>query len=151
MALPYATATAGSKAFDDLRKTLQAFGCDRIASMEDFGGGTVAVQFVYRGRQVQATASWKGYASRLLSREGQADRKKGKQKPWTEAQAVAQGQLAVWSILRDWIRGQITAIECGILTFDSAFLGQILLPDGRTIHERVAASDMLPALEAPKP
>jgi hypothetical protein len=29
-----------------------------------------------------------------------------------ERAALAKGQIAVWSILRDWIKGQITAAEC---------------------------------------
>jgi hypothetical protein len=58
--------------------------------------------------------------------------------------------VAVYSILRDWIKGQVTAIETGILTFEGAFLGQILLPSGRTVLEHAAESKLLPALEAPK-
>jgi hypothetical protein len=58
--------------------------------------------------------------------------------------------VAVYSILRDWIKGQITAIETGILTFEGAFLGQILLGNGQTVLEQVFESKMLPALEAPK-
>jgi hypothetical protein len=46
-----------------------------------------------------------------------------------------QAQIATCSILRDWIKGQITAVEVGILTFEGAFLGQLLLPNGRTVLE----------------
>jgi hypothetical protein len=67
-----------------------------------------------------------------------------------EQKAIAQGNIAVWSILRDLIKGQITAIETGILSFDAAFLGQILLPTGETVHDRIAAQELLPQLEAPK-
>lgn len=149
MPLPYSSATSGQKAVDDIRRTLQAFGCSKFAPMEDFAAGEVTVQFEYRGRLVQVKASAKGYAAALL-----------REKPWTprmrrtarqhEAECLAQGQIAVWSILRDWIKGQLTAIETGVLSFDAAFLGQILLPTGQTIHERIEQSDMMPALEAPK-
>jgi hypothetical protein len=54
------------------------------------------------------------------------------------------GQIAVWSILRDWIKGQITAIECGMLSFEGAFLGQIMLPDGQTVLERIERDNVLP-------
>ena len=64
--------------------------------------------------------------------------------------ALEQGQIAVWSILRDWIKGQLMAIENEILSFDAAFLGQILLPSGKTVHEQIEEKNMLPALEAPK-
>lgn len=149
MTLPYSSATSGQRAIDDIRKTVQAFGCSKFAPMEDFATGEVTVQFEYRGRMVQVTASAKGYASALL-REKPYTHRMRKSRAQHEADALKQGQIAVWSILRDWIKGQITAIETGVLSFDAAFLGQILLPDGRTIHDRVAQSDMLPAIEGPK-
>ena len=70
-----------------------------------------------------------------------------------EALRKAKGDIAsiaVYSILRDWIKGQVTAIETGILTFEGAFLGQILLGSGRTVLEHAVKSNMLPQLEAPK-
>jgi hypothetical protein len=47
-----------------------------------------------------------------------------------EAEAAHVGQVAVSSILRDWIKGPVTASEVGMLSFEGAFLGQILLPNG---------------------
>jgi len=44
---------------------------------------------------------------------------------------------------------RVVAIETGILTFEGAFLGQILLPTGKTVLDAVMRSDMLLALEAP--
>lgn len=46
--------------------------------------------------------------------------------------------------LRDWIKGQVTAIETGVLTFEGAFLGQILLPSGKTVLEHAEAANLLP-------
>jgi hypothetical protein len=71
--------------------------------------------------------------------------RKRKDRPalWKEADAIAQGQIAVFSILRDWIKGQITAVECGILSFQGAFLGQIVLPNGETVLQRVEREDIL--------
>lgn len=45
----------------------------------------------------------------------------------------------------DWIKGQVMAIETGILSFEGAFLGQILLPSGQTILEHATANKLLPA------
>ena len=58
--------------------------------------------------------------------------------------ALEQGQIAVWSILRDWIKGQLMAIENEILSFDAAFLGQILLPSGKTVHEQIEEKKCFP-------
>jgi len=67
-----------------------------------------------------------------------------------EVKAKKIGQIAVYSILRDWIKGQITAVEVGMMSFEGAFLGQILLPDGLTVLERVQKSGTL-SLSAPSP
>ena len=66
-----------------------------------------------------------------------------------ERKAMQIANVAVYSILRDWIKGQVTAIECGILTFEGAFLGQILLPTGKTVLETVQDNQML-AIGGPK-
>jgi len=148
MSLPYSNSTSGRSAMDDIRKTIQAFGCSKFAPMEDFDAGKVIIQFEYRGRMVQVEASAKGYAAAWL-----------RQNPWNsrmrrtpkehEAQALQKGQVAVWSILRDWIKGQLTAIETGILSFEAAFLGQILLPTGETVHQRIASQGLLPSPQEP--
>jgi hypothetical protein len=62
-----------------------------------------------------------------------------------ERVAKEKGGTAVYSILRDWLRGQITAIETGMLSFEGAFLGQLLLSNGKTVLEDVEARDLLPA------
>jgi hypothetical protein len=46
--------------------------------------------------------------------------------------------------LRDWIKGQVTAIECGILSFEAVFMPYMLTSDGRPLHERLAETDLLP-------
>lgn len=147
MSLPYASTTSGRAAMDDIRKIIQAFGCSKFAPMEDFEAGKVIIQFEYRGRMVQVEASANGYAKAWL-RENPYSSRMRKTLKEHEQQALQKGQVAVWSILRDWIKGQLTAVETGILSFDSAFLGQILLPTGETIHERISSQGLLTAPEA---
>lgn len=53
-----------------------------------------------------------------------------------EQEALRQGHIAVNSILRDWIEGQVTAIECGILSFEMVFMPYMLTADGRPLLER---------------
>lgn len=147
MTLPYSTASSGERAVADMQKILRQFGCTSFGHMLDFEKGELLVQFQYRGRQVSVRASATGYANAWL-----------KQNPWShrhrstriahERKAKEIGSTAVYSILRDWIKGQITAIETGVLSFEGAFLGQILLADGRTVMDRVAAENLLPAPES---
>jgi len=144
MSLPYENSTTGDRALSEIQKILRAFGCTKFGSMVDDTEGTVLVQFVYRERPVHIQASINGYAAAWL-----------KAHPWStktratkvdhERRAREIASVAVYSILRDWIKGQITAIETGILTFEGAFLGQIMLPSGRTVLEQVAQQKLLPA------
>lgn len=149
MTLPYESATSGERALGEMQKLLRGFGCNKFGSMIDDSDGTVLVQFEYRGRPVSVKASTKGYAQAWLKAHPYSSRTRG-----TLAQhqrkALDIASVAVYSILRDWIKGQITAVETGILTFEGAFLGQILLPTGRTVLEHALDVKMLPALEAPK-
>jgi hypothetical protein len=48
-----------------------------------------------------------------------------------------------YSILRDWIKGQITAVEYGILSFEGAFLGQIMLSSGEMVMEHIEGQQFL--------
>lgn len=144
MTLPYSTATSGDKALGEIQKVLRAFGCSKFGSMVDDSAGELLVQFEYRGRMVSAKASTKGYAAAWL-----------KENPWSsrmrstraehERKAMDIASVAVYSILRDWIKGQVMAIETGILSFEGAFLGQILLPSGKTILEHATETKLLEA------
>jgi hypothetical protein len=143
MSLPYESASSGEHAIKEVQKILQRFGCSSFGHMADFGKGELLIQFEYRGTQVSAKASINGYAAAYLKEHPYSHRmKKNRQQHEAEARRIA--SVAVYSILRDWIKGQITAVETGILSFEGAFLGQILLPTGRTVLEEVADSKMLP-------
>lgn len=147
MTLPYENATSGGAALEDIRKLLTRFGCARFGTMTDAEAGELIVQFSFRGRDVTAKASYRGYAAAWLREHPYGPRTRGT-KQAHEAKALKQAEISVCSILRDWIKGQVTAIETGVLTFEGAFLGQILLPTGRTVLEQAQAT-ILPALPAP--
>jgi len=142
MPLPYENATSGERAVQDVQKILRAFGCDKFGHMTDARAGEVLLQFEHRGRQVSARASVNGYAQAWLKEHPYTNRTRGSLADHKrKAEAIA--QVAVYSILRDWIKGQIMAIETGVLSFEGAFLGQIMLPSGKTILEHATASNLL--------
>lgn len=142
MTLPYETSTSGERALGEIQKLLRGFGCSKFGSMIDDASGEVLVQFEYRGRPVSVKASTKGYAAAWLREHPHTYRTKG-----TAAQhqrkALDIASVAVYSILRDWIKGQVTAIETGILSFEGAFLGQLLLGNGSTVLEHIEAQRLL--------
>lgn len=149
MPLPYENATSGGGALEDIRKLLTKFDCDRFGTMTDSKNGELIVQFSHRGRDVTAKASFRGYAAAWLREHPYTYRTKATQQAH-EAKALKQAEISVCSILRDWIKGQVMAIETGVLTFEGAFLGQILLGNGQTVLEHATQSRLLPALEGPK-
>lgn len=150
MPLPYEGSTSGEKALGEIQKILRGFGCNKFGSMVDDEDKTIMVQFEYRGRQCSVKASIRGYAAAYLKAHAPKRYSSREQDLARERKAMDIAGVAVYSILRDWIKGQVTAIETGILTFEGAFLGQILLADGRTTEAYLRHQNLLPALEAPK-
>lgn len=146
MTLPYENSTTGDKAIGEMQKILRSFGCKKFGYMLDDAEGSLLVQFEYRGRQVSVKASMKGYAAAWLKEHPYSSRMR-KTKAHHEAEALDVASVAVFSILRDWIKGQIVAIETGVLSFEGAFLGQIMLPSGKTVLEHASEAKLL---QAPK-
>lgn len=151
MPLPYESATSGERALGEIQKLLRGFGCNKFGSMIDDGLGEVLVQFEYKGRPVSVKASINGYAAAWLKEHPYNPGRTRSTRQQHERKAMDIASIAVYSILRDWIKGQITAIETGILSFEGAFLGQIMLPSGKTVLEYAEASSILPAIEGPRP
>lgn len=141
--IPYEDATSGAAARDEIVKILRGFGCESVGFMDDFEGKTVLLAFTHRGRQVQLKASGAGWASLYIKAHPYNYRSNRTEKDYQQ-RAVAQGIIAINSILRDWVKGQITAVECGIMSFDAVFIGHMLTSDGRTVLERAQADKLLP-------
>jgi hypothetical protein len=141
MSVPYASATTGIKAREEISKVLRHFGCEKLGFMDDDAKHEVVLYFEHRGRQVQLRASAKGWAQRFLKEEPWSYRHRSSRQEYEQA-ALRQGYVAVNSILRDWIKGQVTAVECGILSFEAVFMPFMLTSDGRPLIECV--SELLP-------
>jgi hypothetical protein len=142
VSLPYENATSGNNAINEIQKMLRAFGCSKFGTGEDFDTGELFVQFEHRGRMVNLKASAKGYAAAWLREHPYGPRIRGT-KAEHEAKALRIGGIAVYSILRDWVKGQVTAIEIGMMSFESAFLSHILLPSGLSVIEHVQQQKLL--------
>jgi len=135
--VPYAGATSGATARDQVTKILRRFGCESVGFMDDFEKHEVLLAFTHRGRQIQVRASAKGWAQLYLRQHPWTYRRRSTTKIEYEQAALRQGHRAVNSILRDWIKGQMTAVECGILTFEAVFMPHMLTSDGRPLVERL--------------
>jgi len=147
MGLPYENATSGNNAINEIQKMLRAFGCTKFGTGEDFATGDLFVQFEHRERMVHLKANAKGYAAAWLKEHPYSNYTRCTRTEH-EAKALKIGSIAVYSILRDWVKGQVTAIEIGMMTFEAAFLSHILLPSGLSVIEHVQRQKLLAAPEA---
>jgi hypothetical protein len=136
MTIPYERAGKDPNAMNQIQKTLEAFGCQAFGSMVDMDRCVLMVMFRWRDRQVQLEASWSGYAMALVTKSG-----------WRQADALDHAKKAVYSILRDWVKGQTTAVECGVLSFETAFMPHMLLKDGRRVIDAAQQAHLLPEPE----
>lgn len=142
--LPYSNASSGQNAINEIQKILRGFGCTKFATGEDFETGEVFIQFEQHGRPVMMKVDAKGYAAAWLKENPWNSRRKSSRVEH-EQKALEIGSIAIYSILRDWIKGQVTAIEIGMLTFESAFLSHIMLPSGMRVIEEIEKQKLLPA------
>ena len=140
MSIPYAGATTGRKAREEITKILRRLGCESIGFMDDYSKAEVLLAFTHRGRQLRVSA--RGWAALYLKAEPWKYGRRGTRHDY-EQKALQQGHIAVNSILRDWIKGSVTAIEAGFLSFEAAFLPYMLAADGRPLQDR--AVELLPA------
>lgn len=146
MALPYSEARSGKNALTEMQKTLQAFGCKKFCSGEDFETGELFIQFEHNGRMVNLSISAKGYAAAWLRENPYNSRRQCSEKQH-QAKALEIGTNAIYSIARDWIKAQITMIEVNALSFEGAFLSNLMLPSGMTVLEHIEKQNLLPSPE----
>jgi hypothetical protein len=142
--VPYENATSGAAARDEVTKLLRRFGCDSVGFMDLFDEHAVLLGFKHRGRPIQLKASAKGWAQMYLRVHPWTSRMRATRQEH-EARALKQGLIAVNSILRDWVKGQVVAVECGIMSFEAVFMPHMMTADGRPLIERVIEAKMLPA------
>ena len=134
--VPYASATSGERARGEIRKLLQRFGCETVGFMDEFAEGRLLLAFQWRGQRVQLRASARGWADLYLRENPWHNRRRCSEAEW-QARALEQGMVAVNSILRDWVKGQIMAIETGLTEFRHVFLPYMVTASGETVAEVV--------------
>ena len=148
MTLPYSTATSGDKALGEIKKILQRFGCGKFGVMTDWDTGILIVQFEWNGARISFPANFNGYASAYLKEKPYNSRMHCTRTQY-EAKALEIGSMAVYSILRDWIKAQVTAVETGLVSFEEVFMAHVLLPNGQRLIEHAKANNLMPLPSPP--
>jgi hypothetical protein len=149
MGTPYASATSDMRAREEIKKILRHFGCESIGFMDDDANHEVLLVFTHRGHSYQLRASAKGWAQMFIKQNPWTDSRRSQRVDYEQA-ALRQGHVAVNSILRDLIKGQVTAIENGILSFEAVFMPHMITADGRPLIECLAETNLLPPPPEPK-
>ena len=140
--MPYERATSGAAAREEVVRILRRFGCESVGYMDDFANSKVLLQFTWRGNRVSFEASAAGWANAYMRNKPYTSRTRGTKADY-ERRVLNQGLIAVDSILRDWVKGQMTAVECGIMSFADVIMPYVLLPDGRRLIDH-AQEKLLP-------
>ena len=138
MSVPYAQSTSGMRAREEIRKLLQEFGCESVGFMDCFADSSLVLCFTWHGRQIQLKASAQGWANYYLQAKPWNPHRSRSSEEDFKRRAYKQGNIAINSILRDWVKGQLTAVETGVLTFQDVFLPYMLTASGRTVGELAA-------------
>lgn len=144
--VPYEGASSGESARGEIIKILKRFGCSSIGFMDNFENNSVTLYFEHRGNSVRLEASAKGWAAMYLRAHPYSNRMRITQAQH-QKKAMDQGLIAINSILRDWVKGQVTAVETGILSFSAVFMPHMIAPDGRPIIEHLRTTGLLPSPE----
>ena len=110
--------------------------------MTDWDAGVLLIQFDWKGVKVSFPASFKGYAAAYLKEKPYSNRMRCTQKQY-EDKALEIGSVAVYSILRDWIKAQVVAVETGLVSFEEVFMAHVLLPNGQRMIEHVRTENLL--------
>jgi hypothetical protein len=134
----------------DIESTLQRYGADQFAYAA--APGKAMIGFTMHGRQVRFILPLPKIDDFRLTDLGRARTEKSQQDAWEQACRQR------WRALLLVIKAKLEATECGISTFESEFMANIVLPDGRTAgefmlpqitaaYERGTMPAMLPMLE----
>ena len=140
--VPYASATSGERAKEQTVRILRQFGCSGVGFMDNFREHSTQLVFIWRDREVSMKISAQGWANMFLRENPWNSRRHVAEQLWNE-RALAQGEIAMYSVLRDWVKAQVTAMESGVLSFETAFLPHMLTRDGRTVAELVGQDETL--------
>ena len=136
--VPYAGAKTGASAREEIARILQRFGCSSVGFMDNYEEKSLVLAFEWHGRRVQLRASAAGWAALYLKENPWHDRRRSDKASW-HGRALDQGMIAINSILRDWVKGQVVAVESGMMRFEHVFMPHMVTDNGVTVADRIGS------------
>ncbi len=144
--VPYEFSNSGMRAREEIERMLNNFGCDPVTFMErseyskEGKFHTLVLLFTFKRMNVRVNVSGQGWANFYLRRKPHTSRSHYNAEEYTQ-RALKQGSIAISSLLRDWVKSQLTLIETQIMSFEQAFLPHIQTPEGLTVGEILLNED----------
>lgn len=115
---PYARSIGGRHARAEATKLLRRIGCTDVTYQDE--PTELILTFSRRGVRVSVHASATGWAAMHLKAWPHRAHMRIRREDYQKA-ALIQGRIAVSGVLRDWVRGQVAAVESGVMSFETAF------------------------------
>lgn len=130
----------------EIERLVRRYGATEFAS--GWKAGRAVIQFKMQNRYIRFVVGLPDQSEFRNTPSGRRQRSDN-----DTLKAWEQGCRQRWRALALAIKGKLESAESGIETFESAFLGQVVMPNGRTIAEQVVpviesayASGKMPAL-----
>lgn len=135
MSLPYSDSEANPlQAQARIRKMLLKFGVSRLRFDEDIEKGEIKVEFIYKEFPVSLPVNIHRLAERYLEDDPWTPRRRSSRSEWaTKKKEVAQN--AAFSLLEDFLKGLLMAVELGVFSFEEIFLSYFRDAQGRRLGE----------------
>jgi hypothetical protein len=129
--MTYAAATSvpPARSRDEIERTLARYGAKQFMFGHDEHSGIVA--FTMRGRQIRFLMEIPGLDSHEVRLTETGKRRTNAAAQDARDKLVRQR----WRAMLLVIKGKLEAIETGLVSFDSEFLAQTVLPNGQTMGE----------------
>ncbi|MCK5604632.1 hypothetical protein KAR91_22275 [Candidatus Pacearchaeota archaeon] len=135
MTLPYSDSKANPEAAKGrITSALRKFGVDRISFEEDYKEKVIRVAFQHKDLPVSIPLDYGALGKLYLEERPYASNCRGSKADY-EAKKGEVAYRASFSILEDLIKGLVVVAECGMVSFEEAFLAFFLTPGGQTVGE----------------
>lgn len=129
--LNYTTKVAAEKTVGEIQRCLAAHGAKAVLSEYDDKGNVIALSFkVSVGNQdiaFRLPSDWRPVL-RILERDRKVPR---------SFRTPEQALRVSWRIVKDWVEAQMAIVETKMVQLEQVFLPYAIMPDGRTLYERV--------------
>lgn len=126
------TNVSSDKSKTDIERALNRFGADGFIYAID--NGKAAIMFRYRGKHLKFVLDLPDRKSRKFTHT-ETGRKRKSDKSIEDAYESAVKRK--WRALYLTIKASLVSVDDGIKTFEQAFLGNIILPNGKTVDEMI--------------